>query len=251
MIPLKSQREIDIMRRGGKVLAQAIELVEKLTEPGRTTLEIDSRIDEFVRDNGGTPTFKGYHGFPNCCCISINEQLVHGIPGDRVIRNGDIVSYDIGITLDNYITDSATTVAVGEVSDEAHRLVEVTRTSLDKAIAVVRPGVRLSEIGRAVQTYVEANGFSVVRKFVGHGVGRNLWEEPQIPNFWDGGSDHDDRSLPKGAVIAIEPMVNAGTPDVKTLPDKWTVVTKDGKLCAHFEHTMAITEDGCEVLTQT
>jgi len=250
MIRLKSRREIDIIRRGGRIVGEALALIETQTRAGMTTAELDAIVENLIVERGGAAAFKGHHGFPNCCCISINEQLVHGIPGDRVIAEGDIVSVDVGCKLENYFTDAATTVGVGRIDDEAEKLMKVTRRSLEKAIAVCRPGVRLSDIGRAVQTYVEGQGFSVVRQFVGHGIGRELWEEPQVPNFWDdGASTPADRKLETGTVIAIEPMVNAGGYNVKTLPDKWTVVTSDGKRCAHYEHTLAITDVGCEILT--
>jgi methionyl aminopeptidase len=250
MVRLKSRREIDIIRRGGRVVAEALKLVENLTRAGLTTAELDRHVEELILQRGGRPAFKGHRGFPNCCCISVNEELVHGIPGNRVIREGDIVSVDVGVELGHYYSDAAITVAVGKVSEEAGRLLRVTRESLEKAIAILRPRVRLSEIGRAIQQYVESHGFSVVRQFVGHGIGRQLWEEPQVPNFWeDGASVPADRALEKGTVIAIEPMVTVGHHSVKTLDNHWTVVTCDGKLCAHFEHTVAIAEAGGEVLT--
>jgi methionyl aminopeptidase len=250
MIRLKSPREIDIIRRGGRIVAEALQLVENLTRPGRTTGDLDREVEALILKRGGRPAFKGYRGFPNCCCISINEQLVHGIPGRRVIREGDIVSVDIGVEIEKYFSDAAITVPVGKISDETQKLLRVARKSLEKAIAILRAGVRLSEIGRTIQEYVESHGFSVVRQLVGHGIGRELWEEPQVPNFWDGGeSTPPDRALEKGTVIAIEPMVNVGGCAVRTLSDNWTVVTSDGSLCAHFEHTVAITETGYEVLT--
>lgn len=250
MIRLKSRREIEIIRRGGRIVAEAIKLVENLKLVGMTTAELDARVEELILKRGGKPAFKGYHGFPNCCCISLNEELVHGIPGKRTIADGDIVSVDVGVELDNYFSDAATTVAAGSAGKEAGKLLRVTRKSLAKAIDILKPGVRLSEIGRTIQEYVESSGFSVVRQFVGHGIGRKLWEEPQVPNFWDDGeSTPADTKLEKGTVVAIEPMVNAGDYRVKTLGDKWTVVTCDGKLCAHFEHTLAIREKGVDVLT--
>lgn len=250
MIRLKSRREIDIIRRAGRILAEALGLCENLARPGLTTGELDHEVEQLIIERGGEPAFKGYRGFPNCCCISINEELVHGIPGSRVLNEGDIVSVDAGVKLENYYSDAAGTFGVGEIDSEADKLLTVTRRSLKKAIEVLKPGVRLSEIGKTVQQYVESNGFSVVRQFVGHGIGRQLWEEPQVPNFWDEeGSNPTDRILEKGTVIAIEPMVNAGHYSVKTLSDNWTVVTGDGKRCAHFEHTIAITEGGHEVLT--
>jgi methionyl aminopeptidase len=249
MIKLKSRREIELIRRGGRIVAESLKLVENRTRAGMTTAELDGLIEKLIVDRGGVPAFKGYRGFPNAACISLNEELVHGIPSDRVIVEGDIVSVDVGVEMEHYFADAAVTVGVGRISEEAHRLTEVTRESLEKAIAVVHAGVRLSEIGRAVQEHVESNGFSVVRQYVGHGIGRELWEDPQVPNFWDDDSPGEDRVLDRGTVIAIEPMVNAGTWKVKTLGDRWTVVTRDGRLSAHFEHTVAVTDDGCDVLT--
>ena len=249
MIKLKSRREIELIRRGGRIVAETFKLVENQTRAGMTTAELDALIEQLIVDRGGIPAFKGYRSFPNAACISINEELVHGIPGDRVIAEGDIVSVDVGVEIENYFADAAVTVGVGKISSEAQKLIDVTRESLERAIAVLRSGVRLSEIARAVQQHVESNGFSVVRQYVGHGVGRQLWEDPQVPNFWDDGADGEDCQLPGGTVIAIEPMVNAGSWKVKTLGDRWTVVTRDGRLSAHFEHTVAVTDDGCDVLT--
>ena len=249
MIKLKSRREIDLIRRGGRIVAETLQLVENQTRAGMTTTELDALIEQLIVDRGGIPAFKGYHGFPNAACISLNEERVHGIPGDRVIAEGDIVSVDVGVEIENYFADAAVTVGVGKTNGEAQKLIDVTRESLGKAIAVLGSGVRLSEIARAIQQHVESNGFSVVRQYVGHGIGRKLWEDPQVPNFWDDGADGDNCSLAKGTVIAIEPMVNAGSWKVKTLDDRWTVVTRDGRLSAHFEHTVAVTDDGCDVLT--
>jgi len=250
MVRLKSRREIDIIRTGGRIVAKALQFVENQTRAGWTTAELDRRVEELILASGARPAFKGHRGFPNCCCISVNEELVHGIPGPRVIREGDIVSVDVGVELEHYYSDAAVTVPVGRVGDEAKTLLRVTRESLDAAIAVLKPNVRLSEIGRTIQRFVESHGFSVVRQFVGHGIGRQLWEEPQVPNFWENGpSVPADRPLEKGTVIAIEPMVAVGGYEVKTLANDWTVVTCDGKLCAHFEHTVAITDTGAEVLT--
>jgi methionyl aminopeptidase len=250
MIRLKTRREIDAIRKGGRIVAEALGLVENLVQPGVTTAEVDRKVEELIRARGGRPAFKGHRGFPNCCCISINEQLVHGIPGPRVVKPGDIVSVDVGVELDRWFSDAAVTVSAGDPGEDAKRLMRVTKTSLDRAIAIVRPGVRLSEIGRAVQSHVESNGFGVVRAMVGHGIGRQLWEEPQVPNFWDDNSHvPDDRILERGTVIAIEPMVTMGDFEVETLSDHWTVVTRDRSLCAHYEHTVALTDAGVEVLT--
>ncbi|HUV39583.1 MAG TPA: type I methionyl aminopeptidase [Planctomycetota bacterium] len=250
MIKLKSRREIDIIRRAGRIVAEALTLCENVAQPGLTTEEIDRRVAQLIVDRGGVPAFLGYRGFPKNCCISINEQLVHGIPGPRRLEAGDLVSVDIGVKLESYYADAAVSFGVGRVPKEAEKLMSVTRKSLDEAIAVLKDGVRLSDIGRTIQRYVERHGFSVVRQFVGHGIGRELWEEPQVPNFWDDGATTPaDRTLRTGAVIAIEPMVNAGGYSVKTLADRWTVVTADDRLCAHYEHTLAVTDEGCEILT--
>jgi methionyl aminopeptidase len=249
MIRLKSRREIDLMRRGGRICAKALELVGNMTRPGITTADIDREVEKLIVGEGGRPAFKGYRGFPNSACVSVNEELVHGIPGKRRLEEGDIVSVDVGVELEGYCSDAATTVGAGAVSGEARRLMDVTRESLEQAIAILKPGVRLSDIAKTVQHHVESNGFSVVRQYVGHGIGRQLWEEPQVPNFWEERAASHDRALEKGTVLAIEPMVNAGVPSVRTLEDKWTVVTADGRLSAHFEHTVAIVDGGREVLT--
>ncbi len=250
MIRLKTRREIDAIRKAGRIVGEALKLVENLVQSGVTTADIDRQVEELICARGARPAFKGHRGFPNCCCISVNEQLVHGIPGPRVVKAGDIVSVDVGAELDKWFSDAAVTVAAGDPGEDAKRLMRVTKASLDKAIAIVKPGVRLSDIGRTIQQYVESNGFGVVRTMVGHGIGRQLWEEPQVPNFWDEDSHvPDDRILQTGTVIAIEPMVTMGDYEVETLSDHWTVVTRDRSLCAHYEHTVALTETGVEVLT--
>jgi methionyl aminopeptidase len=211
-----------------------------------TTQDIDALAEQRVREAGAEPAFKGYHGYPATVCASINEQVVHGIPSSRALVEGDILSIDMGAKLDGFFGDSAVTVPVGKVSPVAIELLRVTEESLFKAIDTVRPGARVSDIGAAVQQHVEAHGFSVVREFVGHGIGTALHEEPQIANYGPAGRGP---RLAEGMVLAIEPMVNTGKPDVKVLSDRWTAVTRDGSLSAHFEHTMVVTGDGCEVLT--
>ena len=243
---LKSSWEIDLMRKSGLIVAEAIDRLSKLVEPGITTLELDRVAEKYILKRGGKPAFKGYRGYPYTLCASVNEQVVHALPSERSLREGDIISLDLGAIVDGYYGDAAVTVPVGQVSEEAARLMAVTQRSLELAIEAVRPGNRLSDISYAVQAAVEAQGFSVVRLFVGHGIGRALHEEPQIPNF---GPPGRGPVLKPGLVLAIEPMVTAGSPDVMILDDRWTAVTRDGSLSAHFEHTVAVTEDGVEVLT--
>jgi methionyl aminopeptidase len=226
-----------------KVLAE----LRDLAVPGAATMEIDQVAEDLVRAAGAVPAFKGYHGFPATICASINEEVVHGIPSSRPLKAGDVFSIDMGAKLDGFFGDSAVTVAVGEVSEDDKELLRVTEASLFSGIGAVRPGARVSDIGAAVQAHVEANGFSVVREFVGHGIGSELHEEPQIPNYGPGGRGH---RLSEGMVLAIEPMVNAGKPGVRVLSDGWTAVTKDGSRSAHFEHSIAVTSDGCEILTR-
>jgi len=217
-----------------------------MVAPGVTTQDIDAAAEAMVLEAGATPAFKGYHGYPATICISVNEQVVHGIPSKRPLLAGDIVSLDMGAVLDGYYGDSAVTVPVGEVSAQAKELLRVTEEALFRGIDAVRPGARVSDIGAAVQQHVEAAGFSVVREFVGHGIGTALHEEPQIPNYGPGGSGP---RLAEGMVLAIEPMVNVGSPKVKVLSDDWTAVSVDGSLSAHFEHTVVVSGEGCEILT--
>lgn len=248
MIILKSPREIEIMARAGQITAQAHQLVRQSVTPGISTGELDRLVEEFLRKHGAIPAFKGYGGFPASICTSVNDQVVHGIPSDKVIlQAGDIISVDIGAIVDGYVGDAAATYAVGAISLEAQKLIEVTARSLDLAIAQSLQGNRLSDISAAIQKWVESHGFSVVRDYVGHGIGQQMHEEPQIPNF---GPPGFGPRLSAGMVFAIEPMVNAGGWQVKTLADGWTVVTADGSLSAHFEHTIAITESGPRVLTK-
>lgn len=247
MIICKSKAEIDIMREAGRVVALTHKELAKAIQPGITTKELDRVAENFIRSKNAKPSFKGYGGFSGSICTSVNEQLVHGIPGNRVLQEGDIISIDIGAELQGYHGDSAWTYAVGKVSDEALRLMEVTEASLYKGLEEAVPGARLSNISHAIQTYAETAGYSIVREYVGHGVGRNLHEDPQIPNYGPAGRGP---RLQTGMVLAIEPMVNLGKRYVKTLEDNWTVITVDGSLCTHYEHTIAITDDGYEILTK-
>jgi methionyl aminopeptidase len=245
-IILKSPAEIALMRAAGEVVAGCHDLAAKLIRAGMTTAEVDAAIEDYILSRGATPSFKGYMDYPAASCISINEEVVHGIPGPRVIQGGDIVGFDIGAVWKGYHADAARTFAVGRVSDEARRLMQVTHAALLVGIEQARTGNRLSDISHAIQECAEAAGFSVVRNLVGHGIGQHLHEKPQVPNY---GPPGRGPRLRPGMVLAIEPMVNAGGVDVYTKPDRWTIVTADGSLSAHYEQTVAITEDGHEVLT--
>ena len=246
MITLKSPHEIELMRRAGKITAAARALAGEMVRPGVTTQEIDSEVEHFIRKQGAVPSFYHYNGYPASACTSVNDEIIHGIPGKRVLQEGDIVKVDVGACINGYHGDCACTVPCGAVSEEALRLIEVTRQSFYEGIKFAREGYRVSDISAAVQAYVEKNGFSVVRDYVGHGVGENLHESPEVPNF--GHPGHGIR-LQRGMTIAVEPMVNVGVYDVKVLPDGWTVKTKDGKLSAHYENTIAITDGEPEILT--
>ncbi|KNZ69460.1 methionine aminopeptidase [Thermincola ferriacetica] len=246
MIYCKSEREIAYMRDAGRIVAQTHQEVQKALKPGITTGELDSIAEDFIRSKGARPAFKGYMGFPASICASVNEQVVHGIPGLKKLENGDIISIDIGAEINGYYGDSAVTLPVGDCSKEALDLIRVTENSLYEGISKARKGNRLSDISHAIQSCVESHGYSVVRDYVGHGIGKNMHEEPQIPNF--GKPGRGPRLMP-GMTLAIEPMVNLGTFEVMTLEDNWTVVTKDRKLSAHFEHSVAITEDEPVILT--
>jgi len=246
MINIRSEKEIDLIRQSGRILAGALRLAESSIAAGVVTGELDQEIAAYIRSRGGKPAFKGYNGYPANTCISIDEQVVHGIPGHRALQEGEIVSVDVGVLLNGYYSDAARTFKVGAVSAEKERLMEVTLASLGKGIAAAVDGNRLSDIGHAVQSHVEAAGFSVVRELVGHGIGQAMHEEPQIPNY--GAPDRGPR-LREGMVFAIEPMVNAGDWQVKTLEDQWTVVTADGKPSAHYEHTVVIRKGAAEILT--
>ncbi|MFA8438898.1 type I methionyl aminopeptidase [Pueribacillus sp. YX66] len=247
MIILKTEREIDIMREAGKIVALTHEELQKHIHPGMTTEELDRIAEKFIKSQGAIPSFKGYNGFTGSICTSVNEELVHGIPGKRMLHEGDIISIDIGAYYNGYHGDSAWTYPVGDIDVHSERLLEVTEQSLYRGLDEAKPGERLSNISHAIQTYVEAEGFSIVREYVGHGIGQNLHEDPQLPHY---GPPGKGPRLKPGMVFCVEPMVNAGKRYVKTLADNWTVVTTDGKRCAHFEHTIAITETGYEILTK-
>lgn len=248
---VKDDNEISLMRDAGRIVGEGLKLLQKSVAPGVTTADLDAIFEKHVRAAGATPTFKGYRGFPASLCVSINEEVVHGIPSPkRVLKEGDIVSLDAGATYKGWVGDSAVTVGVGKISAKAQKLIETTRDALEAAIAIVGPGAKLSTIARTIQHYAESRGYAVVKKYVGHGIGRNLHEEPQVPNYVIDNLSNWEFILRPGHVIAIEPMVNEGTDDVRTLSDDWTVVTKDRRLSAHFEHTIAVTKDGRDVLTR-
>ena len=246
MIVIKSPSELDAMRRVNRMTAQVRDELAAMVRPGITTLELGNAAFELIRKLGGTSAFYGYHGFPGQICVSINEEVVHGIPGKRVIKEGDIVSIDTGITFGGFIGDTAITVAAGEIDDEKKKLLKVTKAALDAGVAKAVVGNRLGDISHAIQIVVEAAGFSIVREFVGHGIGRDMHEDPQIPNF--GKAGHGPKLKP-GMTLAIEPMVNIGGPKVKVLADNWTAVTSDGSASAHFEHTVAVGVTAPEILT--
>ena len=245
-ITIKSAQELDAMRRAGAVVGAVLTLLKRSVEPGMTTKDLDRIAFKEITRHGARPTFKGYRGFPASICTSVNEQIVHGIPGKRVLKKGDIIKVDVGATLDGLIGDAAISLAVGEVSGEAAALMEATRRCLEEGIKASLPGNRIGDIGAAVQSFGESRGYGIVREFVGHGVGRFLHEDPQVPNYGQAGLGP---LLRPGMCIAIEPMLNVGDWHTRILDDNWTVVTADGKLSAHFEHTIAITEEGPEVLT--
>jgi len=247
MIIGKSQKEIDKMRAAGQLVGRVLQQLRGMVAPGITTLEVDRAAEKMIRDAGAYPTFKGYNGFPFSICASVNEQVVHGFPSEYVLKEGDIFSIDVGATLDGFVGDTATTVGVGQVSDDRLRLMRVTEESLQLAIEQCRAGNHLGDIGFAVQSHAEAHGYSIVRDYVGHGIGRKMHEDPQIPNY---GKPGKGPKIKTGYVFALEPMVNMGSLHTRTLKDGWTVVTVDGQPSAHFEHTVAITEEGPEVLTR-
>lgn len=247
MIVLKTPREIETMKAAGQIVYEVHQALARAIAPGVTTAELDHLAETMILKAGGSPSFKGYHGYPGSICASINEVVVHGIPGHRTLQEGDIIAIDLGVTYQGYVADSAYTHPVGVVSPQAQKLIDVTRTALEKAIEQCYSGNRLGDLGHAVQQHVEANGFSVVRDYVGHGIGAKMHEDPQIPNYGPPGTGP---VLKPGMVLAVEPMVNVGTWEVKTLPDKWTVVTADGAYSAHFEHTVAITANGPQILTK-
>ena len=248
MIQLKSPREIELMARGGRILGATLEMLRQRVRPGVSTGELDLLAEEFIRSHlGAVPAFKGLYGFPGSVCLSVNNEIVHGIPSRRrVLRDGDIISVDVGVKYEGYYTDAATTVGVGEIPPESRRLLDATQRALDAGIMAARPGNHLGDIGAAVQAVVEEAGFSIVRDLVGHGIGLEPHEEPQVPNY---GKPKRGTKLVPGLTIAIEPMVNIGGAATRTMPDRWTVVTVDGSRSAHFEHTVAVTEDGPRILT--
>lgn len=246
VIEIKSSREIEQLKKSNAIVAEIFEKLKKTAAPGVTTRELDRIAEEMILKRGAIPAFKGYRNYPATLCVSINEEVVHGIPGPRRLKEGDIVSIDVGVNLNGYFGDAAITLPVGEIDQKAKRLMEVTEKALQIGIEMARVGNRLYDISHAIQKWVESNGFSVVRDFVGHGIGKSLHEEPQIPNF---GSPGQGPRLEKGMVFALEPMVNEGTHEVKILSDGWTVVTADGKRSAHFEHTIAITDGKAEILS--
>ena len=246
MVTLKSAREIETMRRSGKITSKVLTDLMKAVRPGVTTRYLDEMAEKGIRELGGVPTFKGYHDYPASICASVNDEVVHGIPGEYVLREGDLLSIDIGTTFEGYVSDSAVTVAVGNISANARRLLDVTQECLMAGIAQMQKGNHLGDIGAAVQRHAEAAGYGVVRELVGHGVGTAMHEEPQVPNYGKAGAG---MVLRPGLVLAIEPMITEGDYRVEILKDGWTVVTADGKLAAHFEHTIAVTEDGPKILT--
>jgi len=247
VIVCRSAAELEQMREAGRLVGEVLTELAAAVAPGVSTADLDALAEKRIRQAGATPAFKGYHGYPGTICASVNEEVIHGIPsGRRVLNEGDVISIDVGASMNGYYGDSAVTLPVGKISEEAATLLRVTEESLHKAIEVARPGNRVSDIGHAVQKHVEAYGFSVVREFVGHGIGQKMHEEPQVPNYGQPG--HGPR-LAEGMVLAIEPMVNAGSPAVKVLADGWTAVTRDGGLSAHFEHTVAVTAGEPWILT--
>jgi len=247
MIIGKSKKELEKMRASGQLVGQVLREVRRMVAPGVTTLEIDTAVERMIRDAGATPTFKGYHGFPFSICASVNEQVVHGFPSKRELKEGDIFSVDCGVTLNGFVGDSAITVPVGRVPEGWLKLIRVAEECLERAIDQCRVGLHVGDIGWAVQSYAEAHGYGVVREYVGHGVGRKMHEDPQIPNY---GAPGKGAKIKAGYVFAVEPMLNLGTHQTKALADKWTVVTLDGQPSVHVEHTVAVTEDGPEVLTR-
>ncbi len=246
MISIRTSDEIELLRESGRLVAGSLDLAERLVRPGLTTGELDAEIESFIRSHDASPEFKGYSGFPAATCISVNEQVVHGIPSGREFKEGDIVGVDVGVRKRGYVGDGARTLVVGEVPESTKRLIQATRESLEAGLTAARVGVHLSDVSHAIQATAESYGFSVVRDLAGHGVGTQLHEEPEVPNYGPLGRGP---VLKRGMVLAIEPMVNAGGTAVRTLDDGWTVVTADGSLSAHFEHTVAVTSEGVDILT--
>lgn len=247
---IKRDRDIEALRVAGRIARLALDGARAMVRPGVSTADIDAEVERIIRAHGATPEFKGYHGYPASSCISVNEQVVHGIPGPRRLKEGDIVGIDVGARIQGFVGDNAATIPVGKVRPEAQRLIDTTRECLELAIAQCVPGKRLSDIGRAVQSHAEARGYGVVRDYAGHGIGRQMHEEPNVPNYVDEHTVHYDRILEPGLCIAIEPMLNLGGRETRVLSDKWTVVTKDGSLSAHWEDSVAVTKDGPLILTR-
>jgi methionyl aminopeptidase len=243
---LKSAREIEIMRRGGKITARALAMLLQTARAGMKTRDLDRAAEKYIRENGGIPTFKGYNGYAASICASVNEEVVHGVPGDRVLCEGDILSLDIGTTFEGYVSDTAASIIIGNASLETQRLLRVTQECLMLGIARMQQGNHLGDIGHAIQTHAESHGYGVVRSLVGHGVGKKMHEEPQVPNYGKAGQG---LLLKPGLCLALEPMITEGHHEVRTLKDGWTVVTADGKQAAHFEHTIALTDEGPRILT--
>lgn len=247
MIPIKPERDIELMREAGRILAQVMRKVQQAVKPGIATIELDRLAEELIIEKKTKPAFKGYNGYPSALCISVNEQVVHGIPGQRRLKDGDIVSLDLGLCYQGFFSDMAVTVPVGRIDPKARRLIDTTRQALNEGIKQAVCGNHLSDVSWAVQRHAEQNGFAVVRQFVGHGIGSRLHEEPEVANF---GQAHRGPVLRNGMVLAIEPMINAGSWECVVLEDGWTALTKDGELSAHFEHTVAVTEAGPQILTR-
>ncbi|MCL2837514.1 MAG: type I methionyl aminopeptidase [Oscillospiraceae bacterium] len=256
MVTIKSKLEIEKMRRAGKIVYETLSLIKQHTKPGVTTLELDALAEKYIRKCGAIPSFKGYNGFPKSVCISVNEEVIHGIPSKRVLLDGDIISVDVGACVDGYHGDAARTFAVGNISREAKKLISVTRQSFFDALLFMKEGHRVSDISAAVQNCVEENGFSVVRAYCGHGIGKDLHEAPEVPNYVRDDGSNPAKNVSRGTrlyagmTLAVEPMVNMGTSEIYVKPDKWTVVTKDGKLSAHYENTVLITKNEPIVLTR-
>jgi methionyl aminopeptidase len=249
VIVRKSEREIEIMRKAGRIVADALTMTREIAREAVSTEDLNTRLEEYVLQKGGIPVFKGYRGYPKSICASINEEIVHGIPDERKLRNGDILSVDIGVEFNKYVADAAITIPIGEISEEAESLLQVCEEALNKAIEKTCANNKLSEVSRSIQDYVESNGLSVIRDYTGHGIGRQMHEDPQIPNFVSKELLKADEILLQGMALAIEPMICVGKYDTEVLKNKWTVVTKDRKLSAHFEHTVVVTENGAEILT--
>jgi len=249
VIVRKSEREIEIMRKAGRIVADALAMTREIAKEGVSTEDLNTKLEEYVLQKGGIPVFKGYRGYPKSICASINEEIVHGIPDQRKLCNGDILSVDIGVEFNKYVADAAITVSIGEISEEAESLLQVCEESLNKAIEKASANNKLSDVSRSIQEYVEGKGLSVIRDYTGHGIGRQMHEDPQIPNFVSKELLKADEILLQGMALAIEPMICVGKYDTEVLNNKWTVVTKDRKLSAHFEHTVVVAENGAEILT--